>query len=80
MSSLMCFEIKGKGHYANLYASSGMTQRTGIELLIGTDRVKQVAEEIMEIAYTGVDGDGTISIEKIDALEKIGMKSLCEEI
>lgn len=64
----------------NLYASSGMTQSPCIELLISTDRAKEVTEEIMEVAHTGVDGDSTISIEKIDALYKIGRKSLCEEI
>jgi hypothetical protein len=46
----MCFVIKGRGNYANLYASSGMTQRTCIELLIRTNRAKEVAEEIMEVA------------------------------
>ena len=64
----------------NLYASSGMTQSHCIELLISTDRAIEVTEEIMEVAHTGVEGDGTISIEKIDALFKIGAKSLCEEI
>ncbi|MGB5767183.1 MAG: hypothetical protein WBM38_10660 [Arenicellales bacterium] len=57
-----------------------MTQSPCIELLISTDRAKEVTEEIMEVAHTGVDGDSTISIEKIDALYKIGRKSLCEEI
>ena len=56
----------------NLYASSGMTQSHCIELLISTDRAIEVTEEIMEVAHTGVDGDGTISIEKIDDdLERI---------
>lgn len=80
VKNYMCFDIKGRGHYANLYALDGMTKRACIELFISTDRAKEVAEEIMEVAHTGVEGDGTISIEKIDALFKIGAKSLCEEI
>ena len=75
-----CYEIKGRGHYANLYVSDGMSQRTYIELFITTDRAKEVAEEIMEVAHTGLAGDGIISIEKIDALYRIETKSLCEEI
>jgi nitrogen regulatory protein PII len=74
-----CFEIKGRGHYANLYNKDGMTQHTCIELFISTARAKEVAEEIMDVAHTGVAGDGIISIEKIDSLYKIETKSLCEE-
>ena len=74
-----CFEIKGRGQYANLYASDGMTRHTCIELFITTDSAKEVAEEIMEVAHTGLAGDGIVTIEKIDALYKIETKSLCEE-
>lgn len=74
-----CFEVKGRGHYANLYSTDGMTHHTCIVLFISTDRAKEVAEEIMEMAHTGVAGDGIISIEKIDALYKIETKTLCEE-
>jgi len=74
-----CFEVKGKGHYANLYTSEGMTQHTCIELFISDDRAKHIVEEIMDVAHTGVEGDGIITIEKINALYKIETKSLCDD-
>ena len=74
-----CFEVKHRGHYANLYASDGMTRHTCIELFIRDDRAKEVAEKIMEVAHTGLAGDGIVTIEKIDALYKIETKSLCEK-
>lgn len=73
-----CFEVKGRGHYANLFASDGTTQHTCIELFISNDRAKEVAEEIMDAAHTGVGGDGIVTIESIDALYKIETKSLCD--
>jgi nitrogen regulatory protein P-II 1 len=79
VSGYSCFEVKGRGHYANLYASDGMTLHTCIELFISDDRAKKIAEEIMDAAHTGVAGDGIVTIEKIDALYKIETKSLCEE-
>jgi len=74
-----CFEVKGKGHYTNLYTSDGMTRHTCIEMFISEDRAKQVAEEIMDVAHTGVADDGIITIENIDALYKIETKSLCDD-
>ena len=80
VSNYSCFEIRGRGHYANLYAADGMTNHTCIELFIQSDKAKEVAEEIMDVAHTGVEGDGIISIEMVDALYKIETKTLCEEI
>lgn len=73
------FEVQGRGRYANYYRTDGVTNHTCIELYISTDRAKEVAEEIMEIAHTGVVGDGIISIENIDVLYVIETKSQLKE-
>lgn len=72
------FEVKGRGHYGNYYLKEGTTQHICIELFISDDKVKGVVDGIIDVAHTGVEGDGIISVEKIDALYNIGSRALLE--
>ena len=73
------FEVKGRGQYGNLYSVAGTTSHICIELFINEDKVKEVVEGIIDVAHTGVEGDGIISVGKIDSLYHIGSRELLEE-
>ncbi len=73
------FEVKGRGQYGNLYSLDGTTRHICIELFISDDKVKEVIEGIVDVAHTGVEGDGIISVEKIESLYHIGARKWLED-
>ena len=73
------YEVKGRGHYGNLFSVEGTTSHICIELFIDEDKVKEVVDGIIDVAHTGVEGDGIISVEKIDSLYHIGSRELLED-
>jgi len=68
------YEVKGRGHYGNLYSLDGMTKHICVQLFLDDDKVKVVVDGIIDVAHTGVEGDGIIAVEKIDTLFHIGSR------
>lgn len=72
------FKVKGRGDYGNLYSQGGTTQHICVELFIDEGKVKDVVEGIIDVAHTGVEGDGIITVGKIDSLYRIGTRELLD--
>lgn len=73
-----CFEVKGRGQYGNLYSAQGTTRHICVQLFIDDDKIQGVVEGIMESAHTGVEGDGIITVSKVDSLYHIGTREKLE--
>ncbi len=73
-----CYEVKGRGHYGNLYSLDGTTKHICVQLFLDDDKVQEVVNGIIEVAHTGVEGDGIVAVERIDNLYHIGSRQALE--
>ena len=72
-------QVKGYGDYADFFKNDWMVTHMRIEVFLGRGRAEQVAEAIMEVAHTGVEGDGLVAITPVDAIYHIRTRQRCEE-
>jgi len=71
-------KTKGYGEYADFYSTDWMTSCVRVEVIVREPQAEEVAETIMEAAYTGLDGDGLVVISPIFAVYHIRMRKRCE--
>lgn len=55
-------KVKGFGEYANFYKSDWMTTHVRIEVFVSKSQADQIAKIIMDVAHTGIDGDGIVAV------------------
>jgi nitrogen regulatory protein P-II 1 len=53
---------KGFGEYANFYKSDWMTTHVRIEVFVSKSQADGVAKTIIDVAHTGIDGDGIVAV------------------
>lgn len=70
--------VKGYGEYANFYAQDWMLTHTRVEVFIGEERAKEIAEAIMDAAHTGLDGDGIVAVMPVESVYHIRTRQKCE--
>ncbi|WP_456407281.1 P-II family nitrogen regulator [Thiolapillus sp.] len=71
--------VKGYGDYADFYRNDWMVSHVRIEIFIAETMAEQVAEKIMDVAHTGLEGDGLVAILPVSAVYHIRTKKRCEE-
>ncbi len=71
-------KVKGFGEYANFYNSDWLCQSVRIEIFIGVKQADEIAQTIMEVAHTGVEGDGIIAVIPVETIYHIRTKEKCE--
>jgi len=67
-------KVKGYGEYVNFFKSDCMVTHSRIEIFTKEARVDQIAAAIMEVAHTGVEGDGIVTVIPVLKLYRIRTK------
>ncbi len=71
--------VKGYGDYADFYRNDWVVSHVRIEVFIAESRAQQIAEKIMDVAHTGLEGDGLVAVLPVSAIYHIRTKKRCEE-
>jgi len=72
-------QVRGFGDYADLYRSDWMVSHVRIEIYTRAADAEHLAEQIMETAHTGLEGDGLVAIEPVAALYHIRLRKRCRD-
>jgi nitrogen regulatory protein P-II 1 len=75
VKGLSVTRVKGYGEYANFFNPDWMVSHTRIEIFIDKARVEEVVSAIMDIAHTGMPGDGVVAVLPVEKLYRIRTKS-----
>jgi len=70
-------KVKGYGEYANFYEPDWMCEYVRVEVFIGKNKAEEIAEAIVEVAHTGVDGDGIVAVLPVESVYHIRLKEKC---
>ena len=71
---------KGKGFSdnANFLSQEWAMTHVRVEVFIGKQRAEEIAMTIMNVAHTGVQGDGIVAISPVETIYHIRKKENCE--
>ena len=72
-------KVKGYGEYANFYQPDWMCEYVRVEIFIGKNKAEKIAEAIVEVAHTGVDGDGIVAVLPVESVYHIRRKEKCNQ-
>jgi len=64
-------KVKGYGEVPNFFEDDWTTTQARIEIFIPAGKVDEVVQGIMEVAHTGVKGDGVIAVLPVESLYHI---------
>lgn len=68
-------KVKGFGEYHNYFAPNWLDHEARVEIFTKREEVEAIAQAIMEVASTGLPGDGVIAVLPIDTLYVIRTRS-----
>lgn len=68
-------KVKGYGEYANFFKPDWMVTHSRVEIFIEEAKADQIATAIMEVAHTGMEGDGIVAILPVLKLYRIRTKT-----
>lgn len=63
--------IKWYGEYPDFYSRDGLVEYVRLEIFIESARADEVAASIMEVAHTGLRGDGIVSVIPVQKIYRI---------
>ncbi|MCW8899620.1 MAG: P-II family nitrogen regulator [Gammaproteobacteria bacterium] len=69
--------IQGYGEYANFFRHDRMVQHIQVEIFIGKRQATEIAEKIMEVAHSGIEGDGIVAIIPVESVYHIRTRQKC---
>ena len=67
-------KVKGYGEYANFFNPDWMVTHARIEIFTEETMADRIAGAIMEVAHTGMDGDGIVAVLPVLKLYRIRTK------
>lgn len=67
--------MKGYGDYRNFYTRGWMTSYARIEVFTDRERADEIARVIVEVAHTGLAGDGIVAVLPVECVYRIRTKS-----
>ncbi len=68
-------QVKGYGEYANFFNPDWLVTHSRIEIFTDGTRTDDIAGAIMEVAHTGMEGDGIIAVIPVEKLFRIRTRS-----
>lgn len=68
---LSVMQVKGYGEYADFYSRDCLTTHARIEIFISAKRADSIAQAIMDVAHTGVEGDGIVAVLPVNKVYRI---------
>lgn len=61
-------KVKGFGEYHNFYAPNWLNDEVRVEIFTRKDEVEKIVSAILDVAHTGLPGDGVVAVVPIDKL------------
>jgi nitrogen regulatory protein P-II 1 len=68
-------KVKGYGEYANFFNPDWMVTHSRIEIFTEESKVDEIVTAIMEVAHTGMAGDGIVAVVPVQKVYRIRNKS-----
>jgi nitrogen regulatory protein P-II 1 len=68
-------KVKGYGEYANFFNPDWMVTHSRIEIFTEEGRADEIVTAIMEVAHTGMAGDGIVAVVPVQKVYRIRNKS-----
>ncbi|MFZ5524942.1 MAG: P-II family nitrogen regulator [Pseudomonadota bacterium] len=75
VSGISVTRVKGYGGYKNFYSRDWMTTHARVEIFIPARRADEIAQAIMDAAYSGVAGDGIVVVLPVEKIYKIRQRA-----
>ncbi len=76
VSGCTVFSVRGYGDECHLYAPLIHGGHHKLEIIVGDDQVDRVVNDITEHAFTGLEGDGILSVIDLGSVVEIRSKGL----
>ncbi len=64
-------QVKGCGEYTDFYSLDCMTVHSRVEIFTSANRADVIAKAIMDVAHTGVEGDGIVAVLPVNQIYRI---------
>ena len=68
-------KVKEYGEYANFFNPDWMVNHSRIEIFTEKAKVEEIVAAIMDIAHTGMPGDGIVAVLPVEKRYRIRTKS-----
>jgi nitrogen regulatory protein P-II 1 len=68
-------KVKGFGEYHNFFAPNWLNEEVRVEIFTNKDEVETIVSAIMDVAHTGLPGDGVVAVVPIEKLYLIRTRS-----
>ena len=75
VSGVSISQVRGYGEYHNFYRPDMMCRHARIEIFCHASKAEAIAACIMNVAHTGLTGDGMVAVLPVDQLYRIRTKS-----
>lgn len=69
--------VCGLGEYRNNFSKEGTSYHVRVEIYLQESRAQDVVEGIMEVAHTGVEGDGIVVLSPVNEIYRIRTLKKC---
>ena len=70
--------VKGYGEYANFFRHDSLATHARIEIFTNPERAAEIAHRIVEVAHTGLEGDGIVAVLPVTSVYRIRSKRECK--
>jgi len=67
--------VKGYGEYENFYSRDWLSSHARVEIFTPARRADEIAQAIMDAAYSGVPGDGIVAVLPVEKIYKIRQRA-----
>lgn len=79
VSGVSITNIKGYGEYADFYREDWLVDHVQLEIYSTAGKAEALAEQLMEAAHTGLEGDGIVAVIPVQAVWHIRTRTRCED-
>ncbi|MCG6935684.1 MAG: P-II family nitrogen regulator [Proteobacteria bacterium] len=79
VSGVSISNVKGWGEYADFYRDDWLVEHVKLEVYCNAARAEGLAEQLMDAAHTGLEGDGIVAVIPVQAVYHIRTRTRCED-
>ncbi|HID48782.1 MAG TPA: P-II family nitrogen regulator, partial [Chromatiales bacterium] len=79
VSGVSITNIKGWGEYVDFYREDWLVDHVQLEIYCTSEKAGELAEQLMEAAHTGLEGDGIVAVVPVQAVYHIRTRTRCED-
>lgn len=69
--------VNGYGEYANFFRHDWLATHARIEIFTNPGRATEIARAILEVAHTGLEGDGIVAVLPVTTVYRVRTKQEC---